>query len=154
MPTKKQPDAAILNRRARFDYTLGDELTVGISLTGPEVKAIRNGHAQLRGAFVTIKEKELWLNNASLTVSRTHLKENEPTIDTSPRKLLAKRKEIDKLAAAKKQGMTIVPMRILIKTRYIKVVIALAKGKKLYDKRETIKRREQDREASRSIKRA
>src|SRR5664279_608801 len=146
MATKKPLNQHnILNRRARFDYSLGDEFVVGIILTGPEVRAIRDSHAQLRGAFVTIRDDELWLNNTSLTL-KTSGKTNEPTVDTSPRKLLAKRKEIDQIMAAKKDGMTIVPLKLLNHSRYIKVVIALAKGKKNYDKRGTLKRRDQDRE--------
>ncbi|MFS8119350.1 MAG: SsrA-binding protein SmpB [Microcoleus sp.] len=151
--TKQKPvnQHNILNRRARFDYSLGDEFVVGIILTGPEVRAIRDSHAQLRGAFVTIRDNELWLNNASLTL-KTSGKTNEPTVDTSPRKLLAKRKEINQIIVAKKDGMTIVPLKLLNHSRYIKVVIALAKGKKNYDKRETLKRRDQDRDTQRELK--
>lgn len=156
MPSKKKPikkQSAIVNRRARFDYELGDELTVGISLTGPEVRAARDGHIQLKGAFVTVRNDELWLNNASFS-----LKLNQKgvvgarTIDTEPRKLLAHRKQISELAVRKKEGMTIVPTRLLTQGRFIKLVIALGKGKKNYDKRETLKRRDQDREANRAIK--
>jgi SsrA-binding protein len=143
----------IVNRRARFDYALEDELMVGLSLTGPEVRAARDGHIQLKGSFVTIRNDELWLNNASFS-----LKLNQKgvvgarTIDTEPRKLLAHRKQIDALSIRKKDGMTIVPTRLLTQGRFIKLVIALGKGKKNYDKRETLKRRTQEREASRAIK--
>lgn len=152
---KKKPVAvaSIVNRRARFDYELGKELVVGISLSGPEVRAIRDNRAHLKGAFVTIKGDELWLHNASLSIRLQKSGENEVAVDTSPRKLLAHRDEIESLAAVKQTGMTIIPVKILTSGRYIKVVIALAKGKKNYDKRETIKRREQEREAQRSIKR-
>lgn len=151
----KQAPSAIVNRRARFDYELGDELTVGLSLTGPEVRAARDGHIQLKGAFVTVRSDELWLNNASFSLKLNQ--KGQPgarTIDTEPRKLLAHRKQIAELSARKKEGLTIVPTRLLTKGRFIKLVIALGKGKKTYDKRETIKRRDQDREARRAIKQA
>lgn len=147
--------SAIINRRARFDYELGDELTVGLSLTGPEVRAARDGHIQLKGSFVTIRAGELWLNNASFSIKLNKRGEPEArTIDTEPRKLLAKRKQIDELQNRKKDGLTIVPTRLLTQGRYIKLVIALGKGKKRYDKRETLKRRDQEREANRAIKHA
>lgn len=137
----------ITNRRARFDYELGDELVAGIVLTGPETRAARDGHIQLKGSFVTIRDNELWLNNASFSLKLN--KKGDPagrTIDSEPRKLLASRRQINGLAASKKSGMTIVPLKILTTGRFIKVVIATGKGKKLYDKRETIKRRQQERE--------
>ena len=144
---------AVINRRARFDYELGDELVAGLSLTGPEVRAARDGHIQLKGAFVTIRGGELWLNNASFSIKLQQ--KGQPgarSIDTAPRKLLASRKQIDALAAKKQTGLTIVPTKLLTNGRYIKLVIALGKGKKFYDKRETLKRRDQDREAARAIK--
>lgn len=149
----KQSSGAVLNRRARFDYELGDELEAGLVLTGPEVRAARDGHVQLKGSFVTIRSGELWLNNASFSLRLN--KKGDPTartIDTSPRKLLASRKEIDALEAKKQQGSNIIPTRMLTKKNHIKLVIALGKGKKNYDKRETLKRRDQDREAQRAIK--
>lgn len=152
---KKKPadQKAIVNRRARFDYALGDEIVAGLVLTGPEVRAARNGHIQLKGSFVTIKDDELWLNNASFSLKLNQKGQaGETTISTTPRKLLASRKEIDSLATQKKQGMTIVPVKLLTTGNFIKIVIALGKGKKNYDKRETIKRRDQDREAKRLIK--
>ena len=100
---KKTP-SAIVNRRARFDYELGDELVTGMNLTGPEVRAARDGHIQLKGSFVTIRGGELWLNNASFS-----LKLNQKgipgarTIDTEPRKLLAHSKQIEQLAIRKKR---------------------------------------------------
>ncbi len=150
---KKSPQSqSITNRRARFDYALGDELTVGITLTGPEVRAARDGHIQLKGAFVTIIKGELWLNNASFSLKLNQKGKTDRTIDTNPRKLLAHRKQIESLESQKKAGMSIVPLRLLNKGRHIKVVIALGKGKKRYDKRETIKRRDQEREHKRQLK--
>lgn len=152
---KTKPSSAnqVLNRRARFDYELSDDLVVGLELTGMEVRAAREGHVQLRGAFVSIRDDELWLNNASFSLRLNQRGEtNARSIDTRPRKLLAKRKQIDELITHKKDGMTIVPTKLLTHGRYIKVVIALGKGKKRYDKRETIKRRDIDREHGKQLR--
>lgn len=145
---KKQrtPAAAIVNRRASFDYQLDDELTTGIVLTGPEVRAARDGRVQLKGAFVTLRNNELWLNNASFSLVLNNKGEQATTVDTSPRKLLAHRKQIDALNKEKQTGLSIVPLRLLTRGRHIKLVIALGKGKKRYDKRQTIKRRDQERD--------
>jgi SsrA-binding protein len=151
---KKKPSLkSIVNRRASFDYFLDDELVVGIVLTGIETRAARDGHVQLKGSFVSVRDDELWLNNASFS-----LKPNEKggpsarTIDTSPRKLLANRKQINSFSDKKQAGMTIVPLKLLTGGRYIKLVIALGKGKKTYDKRETMKRRDQEREIRREAR--
>jgi SsrA-binding protein len=157
MPTKKsiKKPSAVINRRARFDYELGDELTVGLSLTGPEVRSARDGHIQLKGAYVQIRGSELWLQNASFSLKLNEKgKVGARTIDDSPRKLLAHRKQIDALIAHKAQGNSIVPLRLLTAGRFIKLVIATGKGKKNYDKRQTLKRRDQEREANRAIKSA
>jgi SsrA-binding protein len=144
---------SIVNRRARFDYELGDEIIAGLVLTGPETRAARDGHIQLKGSFVTIRNDELWLNNASFSLKLAQRGEaSARSIDTSPRKLLASRKQIDTLATKKKDGMSIVPTKLLTTGRFIKVVIALGKGKKNYDKRETLKRRDQEREKNRALK--
>jgi SsrA-binding protein len=150
-PTK-QP-SAIVNRRASFDYELDDTITVGVVLDGPEVRAARDSHVQLKGSFVTIRSNELWLNNASFSLMLNERnKAGARSIDTRPRKLLAHRKQIDDLQARKQSGMSIVPLRLLTQGRHIKLVIALGKGKKNYDKRETLKRRDQERDAQRSMK--
>lgn len=150
--SQKGKPSTVVNRRARFDYALDDELVVGLSLTGAETRAAREGHIQLKGSFVTIRGGELWLNNASFSLKLNERgNPNARSIDTTPRKLLAKRKQIDALANEKHAGMSIVPLRLLTNGRYIKLVIALGKGKKRYDKRETIKRRDQDRETKRAL---
>ncbi len=138
---------SIVNRRARFDYELGDEIVAGLVLTGPEVKAARNSHVQLKGSYVAIDKDELWLHNASFSlISQNRADKTERTVDLSPRKLLASRKQIDHLSAQKKTGMTIVPTKLLTGGKFIKIVIALGKGKKFYDKRQTIKQRDLARE--------
>lgn len=155
MATKKkqqQKPQAIVNRRASFDYALDDELVAGVALTGRETRAARDGRVQLKGSFVTIRNNELWLNNASFSLKLNSKGIDETSVDTSPRKLLAKRKQIEELAERKQEGMTIVPLRLLTKGRYIKLVIALGKGKKNYDKRQAIKKRDTERENSRHLK--
>lgn len=141
----------ITNRRARHDYELGDSLVVGIELTGRETKALRLGHGQLRGAYVTVKDGELWLTNATISPSAgIDIPESE---QTRSRKLLAKRKEIDNLIAAKQQGRTVVPLEMLTGGRYIKVRIASGRGKKQYDKRQTLKKRDEQRQINRAQRR-
>lgn len=142
---KKKPQTAksISNRRARFDYELGDSLLVGVELSGAEAKALRMGHGQLRGAYVTIKDDEVWLINAAINgTSGIRIEESD---QTRSRKLLAKRREINQLIEAKQQGKTILPLEILTQGRYIKVRIAVGRGKKKYDKRQTLKKRDEER---------
>jgi SsrA-binding protein len=144
---------SIVNRRASFDYSLDEDLVVGIVLTGMETRAARDGHVQLKGSFVSVRNDELWLNNASFSLRINEKgKIGARSIDTSPRKLLASRKQINDFIDRKQSGMSIVPIKILTGGRYIKVVIALGKGKKNYDKRETMKRRDQERDIKRAIK--
>lgn len=148
--SKKPTNPNVINRRARYDYELGDDLIVGLVLSGPETRAARDGHVQLKGAYVSIQSGELWLNNASFSL-RHNQKGGGRSIDSSPRKLLAHRQQIDSLAIQKKQGMTIVPTKLLNQGNKIKLVIALGKGKKRWDKRQAIKQRDQDRETRRQI---
>ena len=149
MRKKSQSPGKIVNRRARFDYELGDSLVVGLELSGAETKALRMGHGQLRGAYVNVLGDELWLVGAQITGSTgVPLNEDE---QVRSRKLLAKRREIDSLVSARQAGNTIVPLELLTRGRYIKLRISVGRGKKLYDKRETIKRRQQEREAKRSL---
>lgn len=156
MSASKKPSSgtkAVVNRRARFDYELGDELVAGLELTGPEVRAARDGHVQLRGAFVTVRDDEVWLNNASFSIKLNQKGQTDTkSVDTRARKLLLKRKQIDQLIDSRQKGTTIVPTKLLTSGRFIKVAIALGKGKKNYDKRETMKRRDQEREAAKAKK--
>ncbi len=140
----------IQNRRARHDYELGDSLVVGVELTGAEVKSLRMGRGQLRGAYVTVKDNELYLLNGSITgTNAVPLNEQE---QTRTRKLLAKRREIDALIEAKTQGRTIVPLELLTGSRYIKLRIAVGKGKKNYDKRQSLKARDESRNIARVLR--
>ena len=134
MKKRKTPATVTVNRKARYDYALGDELTVGMVLTGNEVRAIRDHHVQLKGSFVTIRQGELWLNNLTLGA------ETARNI-----KLLATHKQIAAFERQKVAGYTIVPVKLLGGGRHIKLVIALGRGKKKYDKREVIKKRDIER---------
>ncbi len=151
MAKKKAQDAKqISNRRARHDYDLGDGLVVGIALSGAETKSLRRGHGHLKGSYVTVKDNELWLVNATITGdSAVRVPEEDKTRN---RKLLAKQREIAALMAAKQQGQTIVPLELLTRGRYIKLRIASGRGRKKYDKRGTIKRRDQDRSNNQELK--
>ena len=150
---KKKPESApIVNRRARFDYELGETISAGIILSGAEVRGARLGHVRLTGSYANIKQNELWLTNMSISIPDTARNKEDDKENSNPRKLLVTKKELFKIEEAKKQGMTIVPTRLFTTGRFIKIELSLAKGKKNYDKRETIKRRQQDRDAKREIK--
>lgn len=134
MKQRKAPDSVTVNRRAHFDYRLDEELTCGMALTGPEVRLIRDHHVQLKGAFVAIRNHELWLNNLTLGA------------DTARNiKLLVTKKQLTTLERARQSGMQIIPVKLLGGNRYIKLIIATGKSKKKYDKRETIKKRDLNR---------
>lgn len=147
---KSTQSKRIQNRRARHDYELGDSLVVGLELTGAEVKSLRMGHGHLRGAYVTVKSDELFLINA--TIAGTNGIPIEESDQTRARKALAKRREIDALNAARQQGRTIVPLEILTGGRFIKLRLSVGKGKKRYDKRQTLKKRDDDRRAQAALK--
>jgi SsrA-binding protein len=153
MATKKRNQSkTIQNRRARHDYELGDSLVVGLELTGRETKALRMGQGSLRSAFVNVKDGELYLLNALVgQVPGIDLTDEEKT---RRRKLLAKRREINALIEAKQQGRTIVPTEVLTGGRFIKLRIAVGKGKKRYDKRQVMKKRDEQREVNRALKSA
>ena len=151
MAKKKQSQTKVIsNRRARHDYDLGDGLIVGLELNGREVKSLRMGHGQLRGAYITVKDNELWLLNATINgTTGIPLSEQE---QVRTRRVLARRKQIDELIAEKQQGKSIIPTEILTQGRYIKLRLAVGRGKKNYDKRQTLKKRAEDRDINRAIK--
>lgn len=146
---KSNQPKSISNRRARHDYELGDSLVVGLELTGAEAKSLRMGHGHLRGAYVTAKSGELFLINATIAgTAGIPISESD---QTRARKVLAKRREIKALLETKQQGKTIVPLEILTRGRFIKLRISVGRGKKRYDKRQALKRRDQEREARRAM---
>ena len=134
MKKEKHSSHVTVNRRASYDYTLGEDLSCGMCLSGPEVRQIRDHHVQLKGSFVTLRNGELWLNNLTLGA------ETARNI-----KLLATKKQLRNLARARQDGYTLVPTKLLGGNRHIKLIIATARGKKKYDKRETIKKRDYER---------
>ncbi len=146
---KSRHTGVISNRRARFDYELKDSLMAGIVLSGPEVRSVRSLAASLQGAFIQIKENEAWLMNSLITPVKTNAAHLPSELQQRNRKLLLKRRELDQLVEAKQQGLTIVPLRFLTKSRFIKLEIAVGRGKKKYDKRQIIKKRDEERSARR-----
>ena len=148
---KKQSAKQIANKRSRFDYDLADEIVAGIVLNGAETKSLRMGHAVMRGSFATVKDGELWLNNLQINPLITnHINLPEET-RLRARKLLVTKKQLEELNAAKIQGKSIVPIKILTEGRFIKVVLGVGRGKKKYDKRESIKKRDVERAAKRGL---
>lgn len=139
------------NRRATFDYQIDDRLVAGLVLSGAEVKSAKQGHVSLKGSFVTINGGEAWLNNAHFTPY--NMAGNRSGLDpTRQRKLLVHKKQLAELIGKKQSGLQLVAMALLEERNLVKLEVGIGKGKKQYDKRETIKRRESDREAARQIK--
>jgi SsrA-binding protein len=139
-----------VNKRARFDYEITEKFEAGLVLLGHEVKSIKTGHISIKEAFVTMKgggkNPEFILTNAHIPqyVKASTVKNYEPT---RPRKLLLNKNEIKKLIGKKKeQGLTLVPLKIYTKHNLLKLEFGLGKGKKKHDKRETIKKRDQERQ--------
>jgi len=141
------------NRKAYHNYHIGESIEAGIALTGSEIKSIRIGRVSLGDAYVRPAGRELWLLNAHIArYEASSYLSHEPT---RPRKLLLHRKEINNFASqVAEKGLTLVPVKLYIKGSIAKVEVALAKGKKLYDKRESITRREVERELGRVIRRS
>ncbi|HEY3885474.1 MAG TPA: SsrA-binding protein SmpB [Vicinamibacterales bacterium] len=139
------------NRKAHHDYHLLETFEAGIALVGTEVKSIREGGANLRDSYARVEGGEVWIYNVHISAYRNRgYSDHEPT---RRRKLLLHRQEIRKLVVkTTERGMTIVPVRLYFKNGRVKVAISLAKGKKAHDKRETIKRRETERETRAAIK--
>ena len=139
------------NRKAHHDYHLLESFEAGIALLGTEVKSIREGGANLRDSFARIEAGEVWVYNIHISPYRNRgYSDHDPT---RRRKLLLHRQEIRKLIGkTTERGMTIVPVRMYLKNGRVKIAISLAKGKKAHDKRETIKRRETDRETRAAVK--
>lgn len=150
---KVAPGDVATNRQARHRYELLDKLECGIVLQGTEVKALRTGTAQIKDAYCQVRDGELWLHNCHIPPYGPASRENhEPE---RPRKLLAHRREIERLDAKQhERGLTIVPTRIYFSGPRAKVEISLARGKDLYDKRQSIKERETKREMQRALREA
>ena len=138
------------NRQASFRYNLLERWEAGIMLTGSEVKSLRDGQAQMKDAYAMVRDGEVWLHNMHIAPYGPASRDNhEPE---RPRKLLLKRREIERLmGTTKEKGLTLVPTRLYFKGPYAKVEIALGRGKDLYDKRRAIKDRDQKRDIERAM---
>jgi len=151
MPTAIQEKVLASNRAAYHNYHILDKYEAGIALTGTEVKSVLGGRVQLKEGYVAIREGEAWLFNAHISPYAHGNRENHEPLRT--RKLLLHRREIERLdEATVKQGMALVATRIYLKNRRIKIEVAIARGKKLYDKRETELRRTVERETRAQLK--
>ncbi len=139
-----------LNRKAKFDYQLMETLEAGLSLLGSEIKSARTGNAQLRDAFVEPINNELWLQNAHIAPYKmSHSQNHDPM---RPRKLLLHRREINKLIIKTREaGLTIIPTKMYLRHGRAKIEIAVARGKRQYDKRQSIAEREMKRSMRRQL---
>lgn len=142
------------NRKARFDYEILETFTSGIELTGSEVKSVRSGKVSLQGAYITVRAGEAFLLNADIQPYQPHNfagrgAEYDPV---RARKLLLGKHEIAELAKAEStKGLTLVPLSMYNKGRFLKVDIAIVRGKKKFDKRETLKKRDTERDLKRTL---
>jgi len=139
------------NKKARHDYTILETYEAGIVLTGTEIKSLRNGRINLKDGFARVRNGEVWLENVHIS---PYEQGNQFNVDPlRNRKLLLRKKEIGKLLGATQgSGITLVPLRVYLKHGFAKLLLGVAKGKHTYDKRETLKRRDQDRELQRVMK--
>ncbi|MDR0326329.1 MAG: SsrA-binding protein SmpB [Oscillospiraceae bacterium] len=136
------------NRKARHDFYIEETLEAGVELTGTEVKSIRAGACNLRDAFCAVKNGEMFAHNFHISPYEQGNRYNQDPL--RPKRLLLHRREIEKLRrAAERDGFTLIPLSIYLKGPRVKVTVALAKGKKLYDKRESEKQREAQRDIER-----
>ncbi|MBD1399106.1 SsrA-binding protein SmpB [Pelovirga terrestris] len=139
------------NKKAYHDYYISDVFEAGLVLTGTEVKSIRAGKVNLKEAFCRIKDGEVYINNMNVAEYTHGNRENHDP--TRMRKLLLHHAEIDKLIRMTEQkGLALIPTKIYFKNNYVKLEIGLGRGKKLHDKRETLKRKEADREMAKAVK--
>lgn len=140
----------IKNKKAYFDYEILKEYEAGLELFGTEIKSIRKGSVDLRDSFVTIKDNEAYILNMYIAKYDEGNRFNHDERRT--RKLLLHKSEIKKLKEARQEdGISIIPLKVYIKKNHAKVLIGLSKGKKLYDKRESIKKRDLEREQKRQF---
>lgn len=140
------------NRKARHEYDILDTFEAGMVLKGPEVKSLRNGHVSFQDSFARLENGEVWLYSLHISPFEQANRENQDPLRV--RKLLLKRSEIQGLiGSVEEKGQTLVPLEIYFRRGYAKVLLGLAKGRKLHDKREELKRRTQEEEARRAMER-
>ena len=141
---------AARNRKARHQYEVLETFEAGLVLKGPEVKSIRDGKVAFQDSFARLEGGEVWLHSLHISPYEQANRANEDPV--RPRKLLMHRHEIRRLVGkVEEKGLTLVPLEIFFSRGYAKVKLALARGRKLHDKREELKRRDQDREARRAM---
>lgn len=151
MPRERGHKLIAKNKRARYDYFIDDVYEAGIVLSGTEVKALRQGKASINDAYATVDAGELWLENAYIPEFTQGSWTNHAP--RRKRKLLLAKKDIAKLAGKSKEtGFTLIPISLYFKDGYAKVEIGLARGKKDYDKRETLKEKDAKREMNKAIR--
>jgi len=139
------------NRKARHEYEILETLEAGMALKGPEVKSLRAGQVSFQDSFARVERGEVWLHSLHISPYEQANRSNEDP--TRPRKLLLNRSEIRRFVGkVEEKGLTLVPLEIYFSKGYAKVLLALARGKKLHDKRETLKRKDQEREAQRAMR--
>ena len=142
----------IVNRRARFDYIIEDELEAGIVLTGTEIKSVRNGHCHIKDSYGIVRNHEVFLLNMHIDPYKEGNIFNHS--ETRSRKLLLHKKEIKKIEQAiEMQGLTLVPLKLYFKENKLKVLLGVCRGKKTFDKRETMKERDIQRDTLKNLKR-
>ena len=139
------------NKRATFDYELIERIVAGMVLSGDEVKSIKTGHASLKGSFISLQNGEAFLTNAQVT-PYAHAYDHAAIDPLRHRKLLLHRKQLDALIIHKQAGLSVVPTALLQDRRLVKIEIGIGRGKKQYDKRQSIKERDTSRELSRQFK--
>lgn len=140
------------NKRANFDYKISDKYEAGLVLTGQEVKSVKAGQISLKESFVTVHNLELFLTNAHITPWK-HAGKILNYDPTRPRKLLLRKSEIKHLIGIRRmQGLTLVPIRVYTKKRLLKLEFGIGRGKKEYDKRESIKKREEERRMEKAFR--
>ncbi|MCJ1971656.1 SsrA-binding protein SmpB [Pseudolactococcus carnosus] len=146
-----QDNVVAQNKKAHYDYEIIETFEAGIVLTGTEIKSVRRARINIRDGFARVRNGEVWLSNVHISpFDEGNIWNADPT---KSRKLLLHKKQISKIDAEISQaGMSFVPLRVYIKDGFAKVLMGLAKGKKNYDKRETIKRKEQNRDIAKQLK--
>ncbi len=155
MPAKRQQtgDTVAQNRRARYEYDVLHEVEAGVALLGSEIKAIRAGHANIAEGFARFRDGDLWLYNVHIAPYLSTRENHEPT---RPRRLLLHRRQLDEIERTLEvqPRTTIVPLRLYLREGLAKVAIGVVRGRRAYDKRQVIAKRDADRDIQRAVRRA
>lgn len=148
---EKSANEVATNRKARHDYSILDTYEAGIELTGTEIKSIRARKINIKDGFVQARDGQLWLENVNIAIYDQGNQFNHDPLRN--RRLLLHKKEIHRIVGTiQEKGITVIPLKVYLKHGFVKVLIGVAQGKRQYDKRETIKKRDQEREIQRATK--